>query len=243
MNTNPENHGSGALAGLAREVDALRREVRGLAGVPERVDELAALLARLADSVAALSARKAAPAAPSWLLAPQDPATTGELLDGLAGWLGEVFLRYPDGVEVLPECWCWHPDVVEELLWLMHAWSAAYQGVGASAGLAGDWHDRQRPGVVRRLKTSVGSCSCESHQTRPGWNTTPTAAAPVPGTDAAASIARWWAGGRDEQPPEPAHNGPGDQPWGGTGSAVNGTPDRTGDPTGHRTGDRTGWAR
>ena len=70
-----------------------------------------------------------------------------------------MFLRYPDGVAVLPECWLWHPDVVEELLWLMHAWRAAYEGRGASVQLAGDWHDRQRPGVVRRVRTAVGSCS------------------------------------------------------------------------------------
>jgi hypothetical protein len=190
------------VAGLAREVDGLRREVGGLAGVPERVDELASLLARLADSVAALSARKAAPAAPSWLLAPQDPATTGELLGGLAGWLGEVFLRYPDGVEVLPECWCWHPDVVEELLWLMHAWSAAYQGAGASAGLAGDWHDRQRPGVIRRIRASAGTCSRENHQTRPGWTTTASTAPAVPAVADLGVIAAWWATDRAGTAPQ-----------------------------------------
>jgi hypothetical protein len=90
------------------------------------------------------------------------------MLGELAGWLHAVFLRYPDGVAVLPECWLWHPDVVEELLWLMCAWRAAYEGRGASVQLAGDWHDRQRPGVIRRVKTAAGSCSPERHQSRPG---------------------------------------------------------------------------
>jgi hypothetical protein len=191
-----------ALAGLAREVDGLRRHLEALAAVSDRVDDLARTVAQLADAVSAMPARPGPTVASSWLTAPTESEATRQLLAELVAWLHAVFLRYPDGVAVLPECWLWHPDAVEELLWLMHAWRAAYQARGASVQLAGDWHDRQRPGVVRRLRTAVGSCSRERHQTRAGWNTTPRGAVPVPGADAAHLIAWWWAGARDQPAPE-----------------------------------------
>lgn len=193
-----------ALAGLAREVDGLRRGMEALVGTPTRVDDLSRTVAQLADAVSAMPARPGPSVAPSWLAASTDFEALGVVLDGLCRWLHQVFLRYADGAAVLPECWLWHPDVIEELLWLSHAWRAAYQGRGASVQLAGDWHDRQRPGVVRRLRTAVGSCSRERHQTRPGWNSAPLGATPVPGADAASSIAWWWAAARDDPAPEPA---------------------------------------
>ena len=193
----------GVVAGLAREVDGLRRAVEALGELPGRVDALTRLTTDLADAVAALTARKAAATCPSWLLLPADPADAARLLDELTGWLAAVYLRYPDGIDHLPECWCWHPDVVEELLWLMHAWAAAYQGPQASVALVGDWHDRQRPGVVRRIRQSAGSCSIENHQDRPGWTRRPSAAPQVPGLDAVAGIARWWGAHRDDEAPEP----------------------------------------
>jgi hypothetical protein len=155
-------------------------------------------------------------------MAPSDPTVVAEFLDGLSGWLGAVYLRYPDAIAALPECWCWHPDVVEELLWLMHAWTAAYQGASASAGLAGDWHDRQRPGVVRRIKNSAGTCSRENHQTRPGWDTNPAANSGPPLVPAEADldgIARWWGVHRDEAAPEAA---PRDDTGGRIGAVLNG---------------------
>jgi hypothetical protein len=193
-----------ALAGLAREVDGLRRGLDPLAGLPTRVDDLARTVAQLADALSAAPPRPGPTPSPSWLAAAADREATQALLEALCGWLGRVFLRYPDGAAVLPECWLWHPDVVEELLWLQHAWFAAYQGKAASVQLAGDWHDRQRPGVVRRLKAAVGSCSKERHQTRTGWGEGPRGATPVPGTDAVPTIAGWWATDRDQPAPEPA---------------------------------------
>ncbi|QNG55629.1 hypothetical protein H6H00_15460 [Pseudonocardia petroleophila] len=193
-----------ALAGLAREVDGLRRAVDPLRAVGGRVDDLARLVAQLADTVTALSQRPGPAPAPSWLMVPADPAVVERVLVELCAWLHAIFLRYPDAAGALPPCWLWHADVVEELLWLMHAWCAAYQGKGASVQLAGDWHDRQRPGVVRRIKQNAGSCSIERHQTRPGWDHRPTGATPVPGNDAVGVIAGWWAVRRDDPAPEPA---------------------------------------
>ena len=199
----------GALAGLAREVDELRRRLDGLDPVAERVEELGRLVAEMADTLATVSARRRPIPAPTWLLAPTDEAEVRGLLDELCGWLAAVFLRYPDGAQVLPECWLWHPEVVEELLWLMHAWCAAYQGSEASVALAGDWHDRQRPGVVARIRKAAGSCSLEAHQTRPGWSAPPGGPVTVPGREHTAVIADWWAVGRDRAAPEPTAAGSG----------------------------------
>ncbi|MCD2197688.1 hypothetical protein LQ327_30385 [Actinomycetospora endophytica] len=210
-----------ALAGLAREVDGLRRGLDPLAGVPTRVDDLARTVAQLADALAATPPRPGPTPAPSWLTASDDPDAARLLLEELCRWLHQVFLRYPDAAGVLSECWLYHPDAVEELLWLQHAWLAAYQAKGASVQLAGDWHDRQRPGVVRRLKAAGGSCSKERHQTRTGWGERPRGAVAVPGTDAVETIASWWATHRDEPAPEPAPDRDGDRVP-GFGSRLNG---------------------
>src|SRR3954470_19560538 len=193
-----------AVAGLAREVEELRRRIEPLAETPARVDALARLITQLAATLTALTARSDVAAPPSWLMAPDDPAYTRELLDALTAWMAAVYLRYTDAAEGLPECWCWHPDVVEELLWLMHAWLGAYQGKHAAVQLVGDWHDRQRPGVVRRITKVAARCSRENHQTRHGW-TTPAAAAPVvPALDGLDAIAAWWGSTREQAAPEPA---------------------------------------
>jgi hypothetical protein len=193
----------GVVAGVAREVEQLRRTVEPLLGLPDRVDDLTRLATDLTNAVAALTARRTATPCPSWLLLPTDPDLAARVLDELVGWLAAVYLRYPDGADHLPECWVWHPDVVEELAWLMHAWAGAYQGPQASVAAVGDWHDRQRPGVVRRIRSSAGTCSFENHTTRAGWDRRPAAAPTVPGLDHVASIAGWWPTRRDEPAPEP----------------------------------------
>ncbi|MHA6779618.1 hypothetical protein ACVGOW_01250 [Pseudonocardia saturnea] len=203
-NRDPEFARADALAGLARDLDELRRTVDPLREVSGRVNDLARLVGQLADTVAAMTKRPAAAPTPSWLLLPADETVVEQVLAELCAWLHTIYLRYPDSVATLPQCWLYHPDVVEELLWLMHAWCAAYQGKGASVQLAGDWHDRQRPGVVRRIRSSAGSCSIERHQTRADWDQRPTGAAPVPGIDAVEVITAWWATHRDDPAPEPA---------------------------------------
>ncbi|MEV1292748.1 hypothetical protein [Pseudonocardia sp. NPDC049635] len=208
-----------AVAGLAREVEVLRRQVAELEPLPGQVGELGRLVGQLSETLAAVTARRRVPAAPSWLMAPTDPADIERLLGEVCGWVEVVFLRYPDGATALPQCWLWHPDVVEELLWLMHAWCAAYQGPAASVGAAGDWHDRQRPGVVARLRRSVGSCSVEAHQTRPGWSAPTGTPPPVPGVEHVELITRWWATDRDHTPPEPPTAA---EPDGSTGPAGGG---------------------
>jgi hypothetical protein len=188
-------------AGLARAVEALERRVTALAGVGRRVDELAAMVERLAQQAAAGAAtHSASKVAPSWLDVDRAAASrwaAQEILEKLTGWVAGVYLRYSDAR--LPDCWLWHPDVVEELLWLHAAWLAAYDP-DAPVSAAGDWHDRQRPGVAARIKAYAGMCSLEAHlpdKERHTW------APSTPTVDAVPTIAAWWATQREQPGPVP----------------------------------------
>jgi hypothetical protein len=191
-----------AVAGLAREVEAMGRDLGQLRELPARVDELARLVAQLVDSAAAAPAPAAAEAPPTWLDLPADARLARSLLHELVAWMELVYLRYADAAAHLPECWLWHPDVIEELVWLMHAWSAAYHGERACTAAAGDWHDRYRPGVVRRINVMHGRCSLENHRPREGR---PLPVAPaVPVAEAAEEIGAWWVCRRHTAAPEPS---------------------------------------
>jgi hypothetical protein len=163
------------------------------------VDELAGLLARLADTV---NAAATGGGVVSWLDLPAEVDATYAVLGELLAWLQGVYLRYPDAAAGLPDCWLWHPEVVEELLWLRHAWLAAYRDDNAPITAAADWHDRYRPGVTRRITSSAGRCSLENHQPRDD-HPLPGAVPGVPGAGAAEQIATWWATHRTDPPPEP----------------------------------------
>jgi hypothetical protein len=201
MTSSPEPYASAAaVAGLARELEALRRAVEPLRGLPERVEQLVGLLAELAEATAADGPPPPA-RTPSWLDLPADaePADAAGLLDQLVDWMRGIFLRYTDAARALPDCWLWHPDVVEELVWLRTAWWAAYRMESGTVQLAADWHDRHRPGVVRRIRDYAGTCSLETHL--PGAERHSAAAVPL--ADAVPAIADWWALGRDQPPPAP----------------------------------------
>ena len=201
--------GTAVVAGLARELEALRRRLDQLGSLPTRVEQLADLLARHTETLAATTSPPATPAAPSWLDLPAHPGRTADssraarsaedLLTTLLGWVAEIYLRYPDAAQSLPECWLWHPEILEELLWLHTAWLHAYRTAAAGTAV-GDWHDRQRPGVARRIRDYAGLCSLEQHQPSHKRH----APAPVaPLTDAAPAIATWWATHRGDPPPAP----------------------------------------
>lgn len=176
-----------ATAALAREVERLRRalDTADIAGLRAELGHLAVTVAGIAEQVAELAETGGGRdrAAPSWLW-PLEPAAAGDLLAGLVEWAGHVYVQFPGGR--LPSCWLWHPDVVEELVWLWHAWLAAYRSPGANPQRAGDWHDRQRPGVARRIAAATDTCSLREHLT-------PTRPRAVPTADAAAAVAEWWA--------------------------------------------------
>jgi hypothetical protein len=214
----PQSEGpasAAAVAGLAREVEALSRRLGRVATEAEAANESAGTvnraLADVVDRIEALAAtiratRKPAalvgqPGVRSWLTMDDELDARRELA-ALVQWLARVFLQYPDGAAALGECWLWHPTVVEELTWLRYAWLDAYVGEAASAARAGDWHDRQRPGVVRRLATLLGDCSLAAHS-RGGR-----ADRVTPGVPAAAAVddmAVWWTASHGSAPaPAPA---------------------------------------
>jgi hypothetical protein len=183
-----------ALAALARQVDRLQQAITA-ADVPALREDVRALdvtVAGVAEQVAELvetGAGKERPA-PSWLwpAAVDDPAlavsVAEQLLAGLVEWLSRVYVQFDDAR--LPDCWLWHPAVVEELVWLWKAWRGAYRGSAATVQRAGDWHDRQRPGVVRRIRDAAGSCSLREHLQ-------PSAEPTVPIADAVSAVAAWRA--------------------------------------------------
>jgi hypothetical protein len=199
----PAPASAAAVAGLAREVDALRRAVRKTAALHAKVDELAVTVAQAIDDLAA-TGRRTDPIRPvSWIAESTDPEQTATALGELADWVGRVYLRYPVAARDLTDCWLWHPDVVEELAWLQQAWQAAYGPETGTVSAAGDWHDRYRPGVAARIRTAARGCSLENH-TQPDR---PTGAVVVPSTGSVEPIARWWASTRDcQQPPAPTQD-------------------------------------
>jgi hypothetical protein len=202
MNLDPIRGGAepasaAALTGLAAEVEALRAQLATLAELPERMEQLGTTVANAVDELAGVG-RKPDPVRPiSWLA---EPAGADELacrLGELADWVARVYLRYPAAARSLPDCWLWHPDLVEELAWLHLAWQTAYHPKLGTVAAAGDWHDRQRTGVATRIRASAGTCSLEVHLT-------PTVPEPAaPSVDALPVIAAWWATSRAGTPPEP----------------------------------------
>lgn len=123
----------------------------------------------------------------SWLLM-SDPEMAVSVLADLVEWLDRVHLRFP-GAE-LGACWLWHPHVIEELLWLRNAHAEGYDPESGSWLRVGDWHDRQRPGVVRRVREALGKCDLSLHiPGRPHGH----APAVAPLVAHAAQVAQQWA--------------------------------------------------
>ena len=198
------------IIGLGRDVEALRRliarqdtavrTIRGwLADLETQVGASATTLATLTEQVTELAGGgQEAGAHRSWF-ATTDPEQARSRLVELAEWIEGVYLRFPDAA--LPACWLWHPSVVEELLWLRRSWTEAFTGSTAAIFRVADWHDRQRPGVVARIRAlNDGVCSLDQHapgaeQDRPPQRT--------PAVDAIPGIVDWWAARREESPPHP----------------------------------------
>lgn len=192
-----------AVAGLAREVEQLRRLLDTLTPqigeLSERVDSQAQTVVQLAELIRRQNPQPGE--VTSWLALPDGTEHARRVLAGLADWVQQIYLRYPDA-RGLPECWLWHPDVVEELCWLQQIWETAYGEDAATPGLAADFHDRYRPGVVRRIQTSAGTCSLAAHQPRDGRHRLSTPPR-VPLAEAVDDIAAWWGDHRDQPAPEP----------------------------------------
>jgi len=178
--------------------------------VARRVDNVELLVRQLAADVAGLARVLEPPpedgedddtgagAVRSWLLCEDAAQARADLAD-LMTWLAAVYLRY-HGV-ALPSCWAWHPAVIEELWWLRQAHRAAFEGEGASWRDAGDWHDRQRPGVVKRIGAAIGGCDLARHAVNGDRRGAAQPVVPLAG--AADQIATAWTEHRTAPEPTP----------------------------------------
>ncbi|HEY1972608.1 MAG TPA: hypothetical protein VGH89_31975 [Pseudonocardia sp.] len=193
--------GSSEVGGPARRVwVALSRDVERTG---RRLHSLEPLVRGLAENLSVLAERVAAPgpgaagggqaaadgAVRSWLTA-GDPERTAADLRGLVGWLEGVYLIFPN--TSLPSCWLWHPEVVEELWWLYQSYLDVYHPVSGSWLRVGDWYDRQRPGVVARIRAAVASCELMLHLPPRELAQGPL---PVPMAGSVERIAAWAADG------------------------------------------------
>ena len=196
MGDDPVQNLTRVLTRIERRVGGLADRVGELGGRADtqdgQVGELGTLVRQLAADVTAYArTAQSQPPAPEagdgedpsltpWLL-DEDPAHAEAELTDLTDWVDRVYLWYPDAN--LPSCWAWHPAAVTELQWLRHCHRIVHVGEAASWRAVGEWHERLRPGVVRRL-TATASCDLSRHSDGPR-RTAP--AFPV------AAVARTWA--------------------------------------------------
>lgn len=188
-----------ALDRQGKRVDTLETNVRRLAG---DVSRLAGVVADRAPAPGGGASAANEPAhVRSWLLAAgTDSERLPDDLADLVAWLDLVYLRFPDAL--LTACWLWHPSVVEELWWLRHAHADAYDADTGSWLRVGDWHDRQRPGVARRIREVLSRCDLSLHtDDRAGERGPAAEPAPAPLAGHAVALAVEW--GRSGTRPAP----------------------------------------
>jgi len=190
---------SDPVGDLAKLAD---RAIRQAGDAHARVGAVELLIRQLAADVVALrdiaqsrADADDARAVRSWLLT-TDPDSARRILDDLVVWVDQVYLAY-DGV-ILRSCWLWHPAVVEELVALREAHHDAYAGPAAGWKAVGDWHERYRPGVAKRVNATLSGCDLSEHL--PGAPRQ-AVARPAPLTSAVGAVAQAWTDHRGT--PEP----------------------------------------
>lgn len=160
-----------------------------------RVEALEVDVAALADGYIQLRAERDPSRVRSYLQE-TDEETARLLLEDLAGWLAQVWVKYPDGE--LPECWLYHPAIVEELWSVMGVHRACFRK-GGTWQMFADWHARYRPATAARIKAYAPSCAPSEHQ--PGQTFDPAVVPHVPRVqDIAAVAAQWTSSGTSPYP-------------------------------------------
>lgn len=164
----------GRLWGELQRLDGgLGRLAEGLAGavtaggelrdVQEQLLQLQRTVGEFEQAMAAEQAQSATERAPWWPdLRGEDRAVAWTLL---VTWIDEVLKgRHPQEYRTLSDCWFRHPDVVDELSALRVSWLAIYRARQPALPTAAlEWHDRALPGVMTRVRRTLGSCK-QSHQ-------------------------------------------------------------------------------
>lgn len=93
----------------------------------------------------------------------------------LGRWIAEVLVPwYEITRDELPDCWPLHRPALVELSWLRSAHVQAYLRTSPPS-VAGEWHQRWRPGVVERLRAVIDRNLCG-----PGFHLVPEADRQVP---------------------------------------------------------------
>lgn len=182
------------IVALSRAVERSGQRVTKL---DAHVHQIAADVATIAQFLAQAEETPKPPPVRSWLLADDPEQATADLAD-LTGWIRRVYLRYPDAV--LSACWLWHPEVVEELWWLRRLHADAFDPKEGTWQRVGDWHDRQRPGVAKRVRAAAGHCELSLHRV---GNVLAEPAAVAPLVEHAAQLANAWATDTTAPRPEP----------------------------------------
>ena len=152
----------------------------------ERVEALEGDVATIAEGYVALRAQRDPSRVRSWLQ--EDDEEGARLtLEDVAGWVGQVWLQYPDGV--LPECWLYHPPIIEELVAVMGAHRACFRK-GGTWQMFADWHARYRPAAAERIRRYAPSCTLDLHQ--PGEQFDPAVVPTVPRLQDVSVVAAQW---------------------------------------------------
>ena len=127
--------------------------------LPGRVEALETDVATLAEGYLRLT-RQRDPSRVRSFLQETDEEGARLLLEDLAGWIGKVWVQYPDGQ--LPDCWLYHPPIVEELVACMGVHRACFRQGGTWQAFA-DWHARYRPATAERIRKYAPSCTLDLH--------------------------------------------------------------------------------
>lgn len=167
------------------------------APLTERVAHLEGEVETLAQNVLYLVQQRDPSRVRSWLLE-DDGENARLLLEDLAGWVGKVWVHYGDQ---LPECWLYHPAIVEELWSVMGVHRACFRK-GGTAQMFADWHARYRPAAADRIRKYAPSCALSEHQ--PGETFDPAAVPTVPRTADISSVAAQWISTGTAPYPTPA---------------------------------------
>ena len=152
----------------------------------ERVEALERDVATIAEAYVKLTSQRDPSRVRSYLQ--EDDEESARLtLEDLAGWAAAVWVQYPDGQ--LPECWLYHPPIIEELVAVMGAHRACFRKGGTWSQFA-DWHARLRPSAAERIRRYAPSCTLDLHQ--PGEQFDPAAVTSVPRLQDISQVAAQW---------------------------------------------------
>jgi hypothetical protein len=126
--------------------------------------ETAATLGEHAAAIERIVARNArtrpVPPVPWHTLSVDDAQREWELL---AGWIDQMFVPWGEVTRAeLPDCWALHRPVLVQLSWLRGLHVQAYRP-GSDPVLAGEWHVRWSPAVLRKISQVINDDLC-----RPG---------------------------------------------------------------------------